>query len=397
MRIALGFDAASAPLSGIPRYVTRLAAEFARAPEVDDLVLMTGFRVSPAPATGVDPPSPAPQPRLSTRLRQGLGRHLVATPFVRDMTVALRRIPLEQHLRVAGIDLVHEPNYMTRGLRLPTVVTIHDMSVYDAPGTHPANRVAWFQREIPRSIAYARRIITLSAFSRDALVRRFPQTLGLIDVIPVGLDEAFRPRTEAEAGGTIAKHGLTWRGYLLFVGTLEPRKNLDGVLTAFERMAAGASCPLAVVGAGGWSNDQLLARLASAQARGFARRLGHVPDAELIDLFAGARGLVFPSLYEGQGLPALEAAACGTPVLTSINSPMASALGDLALLVDPRAPDDLAAGLAVLASDPHLLPRAGEHADRIRAQFSWKRCVDDTLETYRRALATGTGKEHQSD
>lgn len=395
MRVMLGYEAALYPTSGIPRYVRRLATDLPRTAGVDELALLLGYRFLPLEAAaqggGV-----ASQPSALVAIRRRLGRLGARSGLFRDASAYVRRRPVEAAFAARGFDLVHEPNYVTRRLRVPTIVTMHDMSIYDNPSMHPADRVGHFRREIPRSIERAARIVTLSDFSRDRILARFPQAEGRIDVVPVGLEESFAPRTESEAGATLAAHGLCWRSYLLFVGTMEPRKNLIGVLQAMALRpdADWRACPLVVVGGGGWRNEALNADLETAQARGVARRLGAVSDAALADLYAGARGVVFPSHYEGQGLPALEAAACGTPVLTSLASPMASYLGDLPVLVNPAAPGSIASGLDQLMTEEGLAPRAQEAARILRGRFSWERCLADTVACYRRALShdgCGTG------
>jgi alpha-1,3-rhamnosyl/mannosyltransferase len=187
----------------------------------------------------------------------------------------------------------------------------------------------------------------------------------------------------------LARFGLDAGDYLLSVGTLEPRKNLVRMLRAYAALPAvlRARFPLVVVGAAGWHESAIIAEMAPLERRGEVRVLDYVDDEALAALYAGARGVVYASIYEGFGLPILEAMACGTPVVTSNTGCMKELAEGAALLVDPMDTDAVGAGLRRLLED-------GPEAERLRAaglerarQYTWERCAARTLEVYRRVAA----------
>jgi glycosyltransferase involved in cell wall biosynthesis len=390
LRVAYGYEAALVPGGGITRYVQQLALRLKVHPSVAALGLLdgSGFHagdlVSSPPAADRDPGAGGggPVKRIKQLVRGALmrvpqGAWLVEKRFER---------------RTAGLvtpetfDVYHETNYVARPVGIASVVSIHDLSVFEVPEHHPAARVRALTRLIPASMNRAQRVLTLSSFSARAIARRFPEIAQKVSVVPAGIDPVFRMRTPQENAGALSALGLAHRGYLLSVGAMEPRKNLAGVIDALLSLPDDGACPLVVAGGSGWENSLLHAKLAAGVARGRVRVLGAVDEEKLAALYGGARGFVFLSYYEGQGLPAQEAAASGTPVLTSAASPMADTLGDAALLADPHDIRAMAAALSRLGSDSSLAAMAEIMAPAFRAAFSWDVCVERTLAEYAEAM-----------
>jgi glycosyltransferase involved in cell wall biosynthesis len=203
--------------------------------------------------------------------------------------------------------------------------------------------------------------------------------------IPVGVDDRFRPHARDETQGIMSRHGLEHGRYVLSVATIEPRKNLHGLVRAFMRLPAGlrAAYPLVLCGATGWRESHLEQSLDALVREGSVRRLGYIPEADLPGLYAGAAAFAFPSFYEGFGLPPLEAMASGTPVLASATGSILEVVGDAGLLVDPHDDAALAAGLERILTDLPLrdacIASGLERAER----FSWTSCVDRTIALYR--------------
>jgi glycosyltransferase involved in cell wall biosynthesis len=269
-----------------------------------------------------------------------------------------------------------------------SVATIHDLGYLHLPGEHtPATRWLW-RISNGWSARRATRVVAISGATRDDLVRHERIPPARISVVHHGRAPWFRPVEDTAALDTVrARYGLD-RPYLLFVGTLQPRKNLERLLIAFDRVAAERpELGLALVGAGGWQRERLDRALADVCARDRVRLLGYVPDQDLPSLYAGSLGLAFPSLYEGFGLPALEAMACGAPVLTSATSSMPEVVGEAGLLVDPLDVDAIAAGLARLADDPSLRCELGRRGLAQAAGFTWERAARETLAVLHAAYA----------
>src|SRR5215831_105193 len=264
--------------------------------------------------------------------------------------------------RTRGADVLHCPTY--RGpLRsaLPLVVTVHDLAVFRHPEAFNRWTRMYSPRVVPRVLGAARRIIVVSEFTRRELVELLRVPDERIRVVPNGVDDEFTPNGPAADGE-----------YVLAVGTLEPRKNLPRLVEAARRN----QLELRVVGARGWGNVEV--------GGNGVRWLGELTDAELARQYRGALCVAYPSLYEGFGIPVLEAMACGTPVVTSRATAMEEVADGAAVLVDPNDPAELAAGIERAVTQRAELVLRG--LERARA-FRWDAIADATVGVYREAAA----------
>ncbi len=262
--------------------------------------------------------------------------------------------------RARGLDVLHCPTYRAPvHSSVPVVVTVHDLAVFRFPEAFGRWTRAYSRRAVPRALRAARLVLTVSEFTK----REVGELLGVpeerVRVVPNGVEPVFRPDGAAEPGD-----------YVLAVGTLEPRKNLPRLAEA----ARSLGVELRVVGARGWGDVPLEN----------VTLLGEVGDEELARLYRGARCLAYPSLYEGFGIPVLEAMACGTPVVTSDRPGTAETAGGAAVLVDPLEPEAIAAGIEDAAARREELRPLG--LERARA-FTWKRAATLNAEAYCEAAA----------
>jgi glycosyltransferase involved in cell wall biosynthesis len=260
---------------------------------------------------------------------------------------------------------------------------VHDVTFLLLPGRYPATRRLYMQGVTRAAVRVADAIITPSQAVRADVIERLGVSAERVVAIPEAAAPHFRPVEDEAALTTVrTKYGLPER-YLLSVGSLEPGKNRARLIAAYARLRAeGAAEPIVIAGQPAWRYQGDLDLAGRLGLRDSVRFLGYAPDEDLPALYSGASAFVFPSLYEGFGLPVLEAMACGTPVITSNVSATAEVAGDAALLVDPRDVAALTEAIARVLVDAGL--RAGLRARGLEraAQFSWARTARETLLIY---------------
>ena len=305
----------------------------------------------------------------------------------------LGRVGLDRLL--PGAELFHATEHLLLPLRsIPTVLTVHDLIFRHLPAHHkPLNR--WYLNLVmPLYCQRATHIIAVSECTRRDLVTAYDLAPEKITVVHEAAASHFHPQSPEVIAAVRSRCGLPDR-YLLFVGTIEPRKNLACLLSVFETIhAEGLSDGLVIVGRRGWLYDEFFARLERSPVRDAVSFPGYVLDEDLPAIYGGSQGLVFPSVYEGFGLPVLEAMACGTPVAASNASSLPEIGGDAALYADPLDVEGMTEAVRRLLCDAelreHLRARGLERA----AQFSWERAAARTRAVYERFLgsaAVGSG------
>ena len=384
MKVVFNVDAITAPLTGIGRYALELARGLARHEEVDALRLYSAYQ-------WVDDPDHA---LGANRTIAVVRRHVPFKSAALEAYTLLRSALFRLHTRGMRDWLLHTPNYVLMPFDGVAVTTVHDLSWLNHPETHPPERVRFLDRHLPRTLEQAAAVLTDSHFIADEMVAKLGVSRAKLRVVPLGVDGSYRPRASGECAALLARHGLEGLAYLLVVATQEPRKNLARLARAYAALPAAlrARHPLVVVGARGWLNAELERTLAPLEARGEVRRLGYVEEADLPLLYAGAHAFAFPSLYEGFGLPVLEALASGVPVLTSQGSSLAEIVrgadGDVAVCVDALDERAVQLGLERVLTDVEWRARVAVEGIGHARAFTWSRCVDATVAVYREALAS---------
>jgi alpha-1,3-rhamnosyl/mannosyltransferase len=262
-------------------------------------------------------------------------------------------------------------------------VTVHDVMTWQHPEWFSRANVVHQRLVLGPALRRAELVLTSSEHSRDRMVDLVGLERERIAVTPLGVDERFSPG--AAPPDLLDRLGVELP-YVLTVGTLQPRKNIEGAIRAFERLAeAGLEHRLVVVGARGWRDRQLLEMVATSPVSERIVLAGRVSDEEMIGLYRGADLFVFPSLYEGFGIPPLEAMACGTAVVSSDRTSLPEVVGDAGVLVDPSDPAALAGAIGeVLGSDSRRRDLERRGLARV-VRFTWRRCVDLTIRAYRQA------------
>jgi glycosyltransferase involved in cell wall biosynthesis len=264
-------------------------------------------------------------------------------------------------------------------LRLPCLVMVHDMIAF-LPQARAQKRAARIERATIRpAIRRAERLVCISRSTERDLLRLFPPAQGKTTVVRPAADRRFgRERTAAELQRAAARHGVAVGSYVLAAGTLEPRKNLLRLIRAHAALPPelARDHPLLIVGPRGWEAREILRAAADRKA---VRLTGFVPDEELAALYAGCAVFCYPSLYEGFGLPVLEAMAAGAAVVTSPVSSLPEVGGDAVVYADPEDERSIAAALERLLRSPDETARLAERARRRAAEFSWERFAADLL------------------
>jgi len=282
-------------------------------------------------------------------------------------------------------DVYHSPNYiLPLAVSCPTVVTIHDLFYLDA-ALHRLRSHLYLTVLATQAIRRATRIICLSAYTRDRLLERFPEAAARVRLVGEGVDPRFRPPAPEAVARAREAVGFD-EPYVLFVGTVEPRKNLPRLIRAFGTAVGRGRLPhrLVIAGGQGWKDGPVREAYESSPVKGRIRLAGYVADDLLPAVYGGADVFAYPSQAEGFGLPPLEAMACGTPVLASKAASLPEVVGDAGLLVDPQEVEQMAAALELLILDERLRADLRRKGYERAAAFSWEAAARKMLTVYRR-------------
>ncbi|WP_067491433.1 glycosyltransferase family 4 protein [Actinomadura hibisca] len=319
------------------------------------------------------------------------GARVVAGPAAlahRATRLAWEQSGLPHLAERVGADVIHLPSY-TIPIRpgLPTVVTIHDVTLFAEPEPHDPLRTTYVKSATRTAARRATRLIAPSRATRDELVRVLDADPDHIDVACHGVDhQVFHRPDEDEVKRVSDRLGLHGRPYLAYLGALEPRKNVPNLIRGWAQACAGLPDPPALVlaGSGGW-DDEVDAALATVPLDLRVVRPGYLPWSSLPGFFGGALVVTLPSRGEGFGLPVLEAMACGAPVLTTRRGPLPEVGGDAVAYTEPDA-DGIATALAELIGDANRRRELAEAAHARSHRFSWQASAEAHLASYERAV-----------
>ncbi|MDX6598095.1 MAG: hypothetical protein QOE87_1982 [Gaiellales bacterium] len=303
-----------------------------------------------------------------------------------DVANPYRRIPFSFPALARREDaaIAHTHYFVSPRLRCPAVVTVHDISYVRAPELFSRRDRSLFGL-VRGSVRRAERVIAVSEFTRADVCDQYGLDPAKVIAIPNGVSSAFRPLEDAK-DRVRERFGID-RPYVLCVGALQARKNIPLAIEAYARlMGRGTECELVVAGGDRGGRIDVLDAILRTRMTGRVHLVGHVEDEELPALYSAAQALVFPSLYEGFGLPALEAMASGTPVVASNTTGLAEAVGDAGLTVDPASAEELAEALGRVLGDTELRDRLVAAGYARAAHFTWARAAGATAGVYREVL-----------
>jgi glycosyltransferase involved in cell wall biosynthesis len=292
------------------------------------------------------------------------------------------RLPIPVEAITGPLDIFYSPDFV-----LPptlhatrTLLTVHDLSFLHFPDAFVPSLRRYLERVVPRSVARADRVLADSESTRNDLITHFGASSEKVQVLYSGVGARFRPDVEPEEKTRLkARYGLGDQPYVLSVGTLQPRKNYVRLIRAFADLPL-ADLQLAIAGGRGWLYEDIFAE--AEKHGGRVRVLGFVDDADLPALFRNAVLFAFPSLYEGFGLPVLEAMACGVPVVCSNASSLPEVAGDAALMVDPLDTDGLAEAMVRTLEDADLRREMIDRGLTQTARFTWEGAARQLLDVF---------------
>ncbi len=281
--------------------------------------------------------------------------------------------------------IFHTPNYLLPRYAENGVITVHDLSVFKFPETHPAARLRQFEKSFQQSLDIAAHLITDSEATRQEVMAYFGWPSDRISAIHLGVAAVYAPRTAAQLAPRLQRYGLSAGGYALCVSTIEPRKRIDRLLLAYARLPKDlrAAYSLVIIGGRGWQSEALHDQMEMAQQAGWLHYLGFVDEADLPALYAGARLFIYPSIYEGFGLPVAEAMASGVPVIASNRSTLPEISAGAALLIDPDDHDAFVTAIESALLDESWRQTHIAAGLNVAAGYSWDTCFQKTCGVYR--------------
>jgi glycosyltransferase involved in cell wall biosynthesis len=393
MRVIFNALSAYRQRTGVGSYVANLSAALARQAEPDALLLYPhGWHARLAGLAGGylnlqqnhTPLSAAfgTASHLLPRFRAGLSR-LARETTKRVFHRGFRRTCAKQQC-----ELYHEPNFIPVPCDVPTVITVHDLSVILHPEWHPADRVEFHKRHFPASLHRARQVLTVSETVRREVIRHLSIPPDKVTAIPNGVRSDMQPWNQERIIAARNRLGIP-ESFLLFVGTIEPRKNVLTILRAYCSLPEVIRKRHALVLAGGWGwkYEEVREMLASTACAQGVIHLGYVADEELPALYNAARALVFPSHYEGFGLPPLEMLACGGVVISSTAEALREVLGTCACFVDADDETGWRQAMERILLDPAWRDKLREGSLERARPFSWDRTAERAWQVYRRMAA----------
>lgn len=279
----------------------------------------------------------------------------------------------------------HEPRYILKPYAGPCVTTVHDLTHIRYPHFHDKKIVQWLGEKLPPSLDRADCIVTDSDVVRNELLEYFNVPQEKVRTVYLGAEECYQPRSKEQTSDVLSNFGLTHKQYVLLVATLEPRKQIDVLLDAWCLLPESLRrvTPLVLAGSFGWRNESLVKRISSLVAEGTVKYLGYVPAETLPILFSGAAVFTYPSVYEGFGLPVLDAMSSGVPVICRAGTSMDEFSEGACVLCETGDPEELALKLESLLESQEKRDVWAQKGLTQAAQFSWERCAAETAEIYR--------------
>ena len=374
MRLLLNGFSLVRPLTGIGQYTHHLADELVKQELVEEILYWGAL--SAGSRSLLDKQLPILSKKISKNARK---LQLLST---------LRPDAFMNHLKLRSGNskkhIYHETNFVARPYKGTLVTTVHDLSFIHYPELHPPERIEHMQG-LEETLNRSAHVITDSDYVRGEVIEHYKIEPERISTIPLGVDAKFQPVSDRMKDKFKSKYGIG-TNFLLMVGSIEPRKQIDKVISAYLSLPDNIRNEYVLVHAGpaGWNNSSISDQFDKLTATGELIALGYIDEADLATLYSAATCLVYPSIYEGFGLPILEAMASGTPVITSNLSSMPEVGGQAAMLIDPSNQEQLRNALIEVLQDLDLRERLTTAGIQHARLYRWQTCAQATAEIYKR-------------
>lgn len=392
MKVIIGTESLRNPLSGIGVYTLNLCKEIIKDGAIeliglDDFGIFNQNQLIQV-INNIDE-NHSPKNSHSFNVKHLLRKKIRQIPASRALYNKVSSAATNRNLKSLSNDYIyHSPNYISRKFSGKKVITVHDISHIDCPETHPKDRINHLEKNLSQSIQSADHIIVDSEFTKNQLIKSSlitSNTQKKITTVHLAACPSFTKRDPIETQGTLQKYSLSHKKYLLSIGTLEPRKNYENIISAFLALpdSIASQYELIIIGAKGWKYENIFKLLNNTNSTHHIKLLGYLPQREMIDLLSSAKIFLYPSLYEGFGLPILESMSCSTPVITSNIGAMQEVAGNCAELVNPYDIEEIRDSIT------HIL-NSKEHCDNLiqlgkkrSSQFSWASTAKQTIDIYK--------------
>ncbi|HOL48968.1 MAG TPA: glycosyltransferase family 1 protein [bacterium] len=310
--------------------------------------------------------------------------------FEKVSTSSIKRLMLDlpSKIKRTNIDVLHTQYHIPPFVQIPSVITLHDVSYLIHPEFFPFFERIKMKTLMPSSIRKAKKIITVSQFSKREILKKYGDIDEKVCITYNGVSEEFKPVNEEKIQQVLTKHKI-FRPYIISVSNLQPRKNLQGLISAYSlilKKKEDFPCCLVITGKKLWLYDEIF----SAGEPTIKEKIlftDYVENDDLIALYSGAEMLVYPSFYEGFGLPVLEAMACGCPVIASASSSLPEIVEEAGILVDPYNSQEISSAILTLHQNGNLQKELKEKGLKQAKKFSWMECAKKTVEVYRNLVS----------
>ena len=381
MKVILGCDPLLQQLTGIGQYTKHIANQLISRKNIDEFKFFAHGKFFSKDILNESASINVNKLTLAQKLRSLAASSIITVKIYQFCLPYITQFTLRKYKDY----VFHSPNFIMPKFKGKKIVTIHDLSTLRFPQYHPNARVDFVNQAINQAVKYADHIITDSEFIKQEIITLLDGDEKKITAIPLAADDTFHPRTSLQCAEFLNSIEVNYKQFFLFVSTVEPRKNLLNLLEAFclYRQKYSEGLPLVIAGGNGWRNHKTVCKIKELECKGWVKYLGYADQKNIPILYSSAKALLFPSFYEGFGLPVLEAMQSGLPVLTSKNSSMSEITGESAILVDPNDIKEMSALINELSNDNDLCAVLSKDGLTRSRDYSWNKCTEETIALYK--------------